>query len=415
MRWMFIGVWIIAVVSVTSFVWFTRVPQGNQHVYYTSVISAGDGSAQMTVYGKIWIDKETTLVPLSDGNVSEVSVKPGDSVKAGQVLALLDLNPEDLIQYEKLKALTADTGSVEALNHSLEEITKLEKRGFYDAPEAAKKRSEVYSSLSQLMSYRSNLQKQFDQTQGKIIRAPFDGVVTDVRLRVGQRVSLKDEKVDVAVTVAPVPLKVGVELEVSDELLPKIVIDQELDVHIPLAQTSSFKGKVQSIAHQAYDDKRKRYFKVLGEVYPTESSVALASGMKVVVNVHAASESDLTWIPKAALDIHIEDKNISARMNYVQKISRGIASSKGDDFKQNSHDAQQDNHKDQSSTSRLVSNEAFPLESQVFEIYLLTADNRVIQASIQKVRESGEMIAVQGKDLRGMRVITHYRPKETLW
>lgn len=415
MRWMFIGIWVIAVTSLSSFVWLTRVPGSNQHEYYTSVISANDALNHMTVYGKILIHDETTLVPLSDGNVTDVAVKAGDKVSAGQVLATLDFSPEDLEQFEKLKKLSADSGSVEALNENLATITKLEKSGFYDALEAAKKRSEIYSSISQFLTYRSNLQKQFDQTHGKILRAPFDGIVTDVRLKKGQRISVRDERAEISISVAPLTALVGVEMEIGDELLGKLKVGQEISVSVPLAQVQGVKGTVESVAQLAFDDKKKRYFKAIGKLHlESESKVVLASGMKVVVDVNTAREENLTWIPKAALDIHLDEKNVSTRMSFIPKGSRSIASSRSDDFHLAS-DANVDDIKDQSSASRLVGNDVFPNESNITEIYLLTADNRVIQASIKKVAESGEMIAVEGKDLRGMRVITHYRPKESLW
>jgi RND family efflux transporter MFP subunit len=415
MRWIFIGVCAISVLTVTAFVWLTNVPQNNQHTFYTSVISESDSVNNMTLFGKIWIDEETTIVPLADGTVTDVKVSPGDKVKAGDILASLDIQAEDFEQYEKLKKLTQDSGSITALNKALKDISKLEKKGFYDALEASKKRSEVYSSLSQFMNYRSELQKQFDLTHGKILRAPFDGVVTDVRLKKGQRVSIKDERIDISIMVAPKNYKLGVELEVSDELLFRINKGQELLVSVPLSMDQVLKGIVTSISSQAYDDKKKRYFKVLGEVFPEKmGKMNLASGMKVVIDVNTVNEENLTWIPKAALDIHLDDHLVSAKMNFIKKPSRSVASSKMDDFSSSAH-SDIDTLRDQSNVSRLISNDVFPLESHTTEVYLLTADNRVIQASIQKVRESGEMVAIEGKDLLGMRVITHYRPKGLLW
>ena len=58
------------------------------------------------MFGKILIDSEITLVPLAEGNVSEVLVKPGDYVQAGRILATLDMNKSDFEHYEKLKILT---------------------------------------------------------------------------------------------------------------------------------------------------------------------------------------------------------------------------------------------------------------------------------------------------------------------
>lgn len=415
MRWIFIGVWVIAVSSVSAFVWLTQTPHSNQHTYYTSLISEGNSVNMMTLYGKVVIAKETTVVPLTDGTVTSVIVKPGDFVTKGTVMASLDLQVEDFRQYEKIKLLTQDTGPIENLNRTIAEIGRLEKSGFYDAIEASKKRSEVYSSLSQLMSFRENLQKQFNDTHGKMLVAPFDGYVTDVRLKPGQRVSVKDHHFDISITVAPENYKIGVELEVSDELLFKFKEGQHMNVSIPLSLDQGFSGVVTTIPSQAYDDKKMRYFKVLGEITTkSKNNTNLASGMKVVVAVNTIQDDSLTWIPKAALDIHLDDKVVSSKFNYVHKISRSIASSKVNDFK-TTDSTTVDSLKDQSSASKIASNTLFPNESRISEIYILTPDNRVVMGSIQIIQEAGEMIAVHGKELRGMRVITHYKPKASVW
>lgn len=415
MRKTFLGAWIIAVVVLTTFVWLTKTSQSNKHTYYTSVISDSDSPNFITMYGKVLVENETTLVPLAEGNVKKVSVKPGDLVKENQILAILDYYPEDLANYEKLKQIALDPGPIDSLNKSLKDISKLEKSGFYDAVDAAGKRAEIYSSLSQIMLYKSSLQKQYEQTHGKIIRAPFDGIVTDVRLKEGQRVSIRDDKMDVSIFVIPENAPVSVELEVSDEFLSKIKLQQKISVSIPLTEGSSFDGEIKAISHQVYDDKKKRYFKVLAQVsYDRHSVTKLHSGMKIMAEVTAEKNKDWTWIPKAAFDINIDESQVSSRLSFLNRQKSKVFLGKSHDF-ESSKNSLVDAKRLPSSVLDKASNDVFPEESAISEIYLLTADNKVIKASVQKVGESGEMIAVDTKKLAGMRVITHYEKNGLLW
>lgn len=414
MRWIFISVWVIAVISVTGFVWFMKTPTTSQFTYYTSVISEAENTDTVSVFGKIQIEKETMLVPSEEGNVNQVFVKAGERIKKNQVLATLDFKHADLEDYHKLETLTQDAGQVEKLNKMMAEISQLEKKGFYDALEASKRRAEVYAAISQFMNYKVGLKKLFDETRGKIIVAPFDGFITDVRLREGQRVTLRDDKQDISISMAPDNYQLSVELEVGDELIYKIKKDHYFSINLPLNNDLYVEGQIKAISHQVYDDKKKRYFKVVGELQPKpEMKRKLASGMKVMVNVQTQIDDNWTWIPKAAFDIHLDDALVSSSLNFTG-ISRGIASSRAVDFKRDTSIAM-DEQKNPSAASNSVSNQIFPSESNQTEIYLLTLNNKVIKANVTKVSESGEMVAIQGKDLKGMRVITHYVPKETPW
>lgn len=412
MRWTILGVWIIGVITVTSFTLFTKTSKSGQHEYYTTLISENNSIDGMTVYGKVVIDNETTLVPTSEGTVTKVFVRPGDTVTEGSVLATLDLNKVDLEQYENLNKIIMESGTITGINRSLKEITRLEKDGFYDAVEASKKRADIYSNLSQIINYRNQLQKLYNETQGKIVRAPFKGVVLDVRLKEGQLVAIRDDKNEIGITMTPWNSKTGVELEIGDEHLSKMAVGQKLKISVPLSHDQNFTGVVKTISRHIYDDKKKRYFKVFAEVDHKKNRNALASGMKVVVDVNTGKEDNLSWIPKSAFDIHLDDKIVTAHLSFLNNDERSIASTKSDDFKKKKEKV---NVAEQSVATKIVSNELFPAESQITEIFLLTADNRVVKASVLKTRESGEMVGVYGTALHGMRVITHYRPKEVLW
>lgn len=414
MRWLFIGVWLVLILSITSFVWLIKVPINNQHSYYTSLISESNTQSSMTVFGKIIFEEETTLLPASDGNVMEVLVKAGDTVTKGQILATLDFDINELNEYEKLKQLTLESGSIESLNNSLKKIAKLEKQGFYDATEASSKRSEIYTNLTRLMNYKTELKKQYDVTHGKIIRAPFDGIVTDIRLKKGQRVNIRDDQSFNLISVVPKNFKAGVEIEVSDELLFRLEKGQEISVSSPLSEDAIYKGSITAISHQAFDDKKKRYFKVIGKLNDLNpSGLKIASGMKVSVSIETSKESNITWIPKSSFDIFINKGLISSKIDYTPSATRSIASTKSRDFYDESNTNNQESF--ESNVSRTVGNELFPKESQFSEIYLLMADNKIVEVKVLKIKESGEMVAVQGEELKGMRVITHYRPKESLW
>ena len=92
-RGVLINASLVAVVAAGGGIAYAMVgsdSSGNSTSGRTVAVQRGDVTAQVSASGNVTLPAETQLSFNASGNVTEVDVKPGDKVKAGQVLAKVD-------------------------------------------------------------------------------------------------------------------------------------------------------------------------------------------------------------------------------------------------------------------------------------------------------------------------------------
>ncbi len=111
--------------------------------------------------------------------VGSVLVRPGDRVHRGQVIGTLDCrnasatNQAVSMQAEALQAQQA------ALAHEASRIAELQHGGFASENEIEKKQAESASKQAELLSTKAKLQRSSLEVSDCVLRAPFDGEVSD--------------------------------------------------------------------------------------------------------------------------------------------------------------------------------------------------------------------------------------------
>ena len=175
--------------------------------YDSAMVTKGD--LRRTTYYEAYVraEVETLSFEKSNGSFGEYRVFVGDSVKAGDVLAVMDTTAFD----EAIAAATAALAAREerlAYDRKMKQIDiELAKLDVLDAvdetalslanvevrrQEAALRQLEALASL-ELSSYTSRLETAQAALEGTVITAPFDGdVVALAGKRAGQRVSSND-------------------------------------------------------------------------------------------------------------------------------------------------------------------------------------------------------------------------------
>lgn len=111
--------------------------------------------------------------------VGSVLVRPGDRVRRGQVIGTLDCrnaaatNQAVSMQAEALQAQQA------ALAHEASRIAELQHGGFASENEIEKKQAESASKQAELLSTKAKLQRASLEVSDCVLRAPFDGEVSE--------------------------------------------------------------------------------------------------------------------------------------------------------------------------------------------------------------------------------------------
>jgi RND family efflux transporter MFP subunit len=198
--------WVVAAVVVLALLaggaawWWLGARAVEVKTVTASAPAAGDAGAVLQATGYVTARRQATVSAQIIGTLTEVLIEEGDHVKKGQVLARL----EDSSQKAYLESAKAGARAAEAqvaqLRTQLAQAERDSKRqdelvarGLAPKQQAEQARTQAASLLAQLHSTEAQAksaeaqvgvaQVNFDYT---IVRAPFDGVITEKAAQVGE-------------------------------------------------------------------------------------------------------------------------------------------------------------------------------------------------------------------------------------
>jgi multidrug efflux system membrane fusion protein len=239
-----------------------------------AVLTATDRDASLTVRGRTSALHSVDLKAEVDGLVQAIHFEKGDRVKAGQVLCELKLN-DRAAKLNQARAMVTQT----AKQHTVD--LDLAKDGFRSA-------TQVDQSAAALEAAKASEQTMAIELENTRIKAPFDGMVDDRYVDVGDYMRVGDK---CALLIAPEPfLAVG---QVSEREVSQIKVGNPASATLVTGET--VEGRVRFVASRA--DETTRTFRIEIELPNPQG--------KLRVGVSA--------------DIHIPVRQLLA-----QKISPGI-------------------------------------------------------------------------------------------
>jgi len=156
--------------------------------------------------------------------IGSVLVRPGDHVKRGQVIGTLDCrNASAASQGISMQAKAIQTQQV-ALAHEAARITELQTGGFASANEIERKQADSASKEAELMSTKARLERATLEVSDCVLRAPFDGEVSDRTMDPGAYVH-PGESIAVVIDRSTVRVEADVPEEDFDLAKPGVKVD----------------------------------------------------------------------------------------------------------------------------------------------------------------------------------------------
>jgi HlyD family secretion protein len=173
------------------------------HVIAVKAENGSSPAAILNASGYVVPKVQATVAAQTTGMITEVLVQEGEHVKAGQVLARLDDNAARALSASATSQLEADRALI--LNYqaqldrdrqNLVRIRALSEQGAIsrvelDAAIAAARQSDAMLAHARSQVHVDEHQRELDETLAdySIIRAPFDGVVTERYAHPGEMIS----------------------------------------------------------------------------------------------------------------------------------------------------------------------------------------------------------------------------------
>ena len=134
--------------------------------------------------------RSSTINPQVEGYVTEIYVKSGDQVKTGAPLLQIDPVKQEATLHSQDAARAAQEANVRNAKLLLERAQKLFDAGVISKQDFDNAQTNYDASAAQLKSLEHQVQQQNVELQYYRVTAPKEGVVGDIPIRVGDRVTV---------------------------------------------------------------------------------------------------------------------------------------------------------------------------------------------------------------------------------
>jgi RND family efflux transporter MFP subunit len=225
--------------------------------------------------------------------VGSVLVRPGDHVRRGQIIGTLDCrNASATSQAVSMQARAIQTQQ-EALAHEAARIAELQNGGFASANEIENKQADSASKQAELLSTRAKLARATLEVNDCVLRAPFDGEISDRTMDPGAYVHPGQS---IAAVVDRTTVRVGA--DVPEEDFGLVNPGVQVAIHA-LANGRDLVGRIARRSPAADESTRTVHF----EVDISDPQRTLPVGTTAEITVAAGAPIPATEIPLAAGEI----------------------------------------------------------------------------------------------------------------
>jgi RND family efflux transporter MFP subunit len=130
-----------------------------------------------------------TLRPQVNAIVASIPVKAGDQVKGGTTVVQLDVSQQAALTNNVRATVAARQAAAELAEHSYERVAKLAPSGVVSQQELDQAAAQRAQARADLAAAQSALRAQSVQSSYYRVAAPFDGIVGDLLVKVGDLVT----------------------------------------------------------------------------------------------------------------------------------------------------------------------------------------------------------------------------------
>lgn len=273
---------------------------------------------------------EVTIMAKVPARVTDVYVKPGDHVSAGQVLLSLDSTDYQASVQQAAAAVSVASVGLNTARSNYERNKALYEAGAVSAAVWESAQRGLESAQAGVQQAQAAYQMVQNQIGNCAITSPINGVVGSINLSLGETASLA-----APAAVVSDSSDLEVEVMVNENDVTYIKEGSEVDVVVKAAGLNKIKGKVDSIATVA--DSVKRNFAVIVSL-PNQGD-KIRSGMFAELSIDTISKTNVLCLPINAVIpqsgssvVYTIDKNNKARPIDVQtgiKNDRYVEITKG--------------------------------------------------------------------------------------
>ena len=277
---------------------------------------------------------EVNVMPKAAARVTSINVKPGDYVKAGQVLITLDSSDyEAAIRQAEAAVEMAEAGKrandiqkATALANYERTLALHESGAVSDSQlEAAKAQYDALNSGSAeaaIEQAQAGLQQAQNSCGNCTITSPINGIVGTIGLSLGEMALMQSPAAVISDT-----SRLEIEIQVSESEIAYIQEGSEVQVTVSAVRQEPLKGKVASVSAAADPGSRNYIVKITMD----NPDNLIRSGMFAQVALATVSEENALCVPRNAVTpkgsrsvVYIVDEDSRA---HLLEVETGIENS----------------------------------------------------------------------------------------
>ena len=263
-----------------------------------------DAPTYLRLTGTLRGSKEADVAADVNGRVIRVEVDRGDQVKAGQVLARVDVKAARLSLAEAAVNVEASKTQVAIDQRECERYEQLHKGGAVSNQEYEQVTARCKSSPLQLEAARARQSIVAKSVGDGIIRAPFAGVVTERRIEVGEYV-----QVPTAIVSLSQDNELRLVFSVPERNIPHIRLDAPVTLRVSAYGETPFTGLVSHLSGTVRATRD-----MLAEAVVDNADTRLVPGMFADIQVQTGTQR-LPVVPAVAVFEQNGKSNVLVKHN----------------------------------------------------------------------------------------------------
>lgn len=151
----------------------------------TVTVKSASGAASGAFEGQVEAVRQTVIAAQVPGAVVALSVKAGDQVRAGQVLARLDARAAELSAAASAAQVQAVRARLEVARRDYERQQQLAAQNFISVGALERAQAEFRATQAEAQAQLAQADAARTQSGLGVLHAPYDGVVADVQVTLG--------------------------------------------------------------------------------------------------------------------------------------------------------------------------------------------------------------------------------------
>ncbi len=252
------------------------------------------------------------------GTIIKMNVKVGDSVKKGQLIALIDDREIQKAIEQQKAAIKEAEANYQYSKINYERQLELIKFEYTTKDQVDKAKSQLDSTRATLDERIASLSQSETRLSYTRIYAPIDGVVSDVTAQEGETIVAGLQVANLVTIIVPTLLEMWIYIDETE--IGRVSLNQNVEYYVDTFPDKRFKGGIQKIYPQPIVKDNIVYYLSIVKVSP-EDAPFLRPEMTANVKIIFQEKNDILTVPNSAVKFE-KGKQIAYKVTAPNKVER---------------------------------------------------------------------------------------------